>query len=126
MYRLIVPVGIWSVPWRYVSLLKVLLDKLNGDSIIDFTSISDEQYSKANSSILVTLLGIVTVVRPVQSMKAQFPMLVTLLGIVTEIRPVHFPKAPPPILITLLGIVTEVRPLHPQNVLCVDNQQFTC
>ncbi len=35
--------------------------------------------------MLVTLLGIVTEVRPVQPEKAEFPMLVTLFGIVTEV-----------------------------------------
>ena len=40
---------------------------------------------KAQSSMLVTLLGIVMLVRPVQSLKAQSPMLVTLLGIVYEV-----------------------------------------
>ena len=36
--------------------------------------------------MLVTLLGIVTEVRPLHQLKAEFPMLVTLLGIVTEVR----------------------------------------
>ena len=36
--------------------------------------------------MLVTLLGIVTLVRLVQFKNAQLPMLVTLLGIVTLVR----------------------------------------
>ena len=36
--------------------------------------------------MLVTLFGIVTLVRDEQSMKAQPPMLVTLFGIVTLVR----------------------------------------
>ena len=36
--------------------------------------------------MLVTLLGIVTLVRLVQPENASFPMLVTLLGIVTLVR----------------------------------------
>ena len=36
--------------------------------------------------MLVTLLPIVTEVRPLQPAKAVFPMLVTLLGIVTDVR----------------------------------------
>ena len=36
--------------------------------------------------MLVTLLGIVTLVRLVQPQNAQSPMLVTLLGIVTLVR----------------------------------------
>jgi hypothetical protein len=39
--------------------------------------------------MLVTLLGIVTLVRPVQPENAEDPMLVTLLGIVTLVRPVQ-------------------------------------
>ena len=37
--------------------------------------------------MLVTLLGILTEVKPEQPKKALFPMLVTLLGIVTEVKP---------------------------------------
>ena len=37
--------------------------------------------------MLVTLLPIVTLVKPEQPKKAQFPMLVTLLGIVTLVKP---------------------------------------
>jgi hypothetical protein len=37
--------------------------------------------------MLVTLLGIVRLVRPVQNRNASLPMLVTLLGIVTLVRP---------------------------------------
>ncbi len=62
--------------------------------------------------MLVTLLPIVTEVRPLQPEKAYCPMLVTLLGIVTEVRPLQPEKAKPPMLVTLLGIVTEVRPLQ--------------
>ena len=39
--------------------------------------------------MLVTLSGIVTLVREVQSTKAKFPMLVTESGIVTLVREVH-------------------------------------
>jgi hypothetical protein len=39
--------------------------------------------------MLVTLLGIVTLVRPVQPENAYAAMLVTLLGIVTLVRPVQ-------------------------------------
>ena len=40
-------------------------------------------------------------------------MLVTLLGMVTEVRPVQPRNAEPPMLVTLLGMVTEVRPVQP-------------
>ncbi len=43
--------------------------------------------------MLVTLLGMVTEVRPLQPEKAQFPMLVTLLGMVTEVRCLQSLKA---------------------------------
>ena len=39
--------------------------------------------------MLVTLSGIVTLVRPVQTANAPYPMLVTLSGIVTLVRPVQ-------------------------------------
>ena len=39
--------------------------------------------------MLVTLLGIVMLVRPEQSANAALPMLVTLLGIVMLVRPEH-------------------------------------
>jgi hypothetical protein len=37
----------------------------------------------------VTLLGMVTLVRPLQSENAELPMEVTLLGMVTLVRPVQ-------------------------------------
>ena len=60
--------------------------------------------------MLVTLLGIVTDVRPEQELKAERPMLVTLLGIVMDVRPEQELKALSPMLVTLLGIVMAVRP----------------
>ncbi len=44
-------------------------------------------------------------------------MLVTLLGIVTEVKPEQAEKAELPILVTLLGIVIVVKLLHPRNAL---------
>jgi hypothetical protein len=41
---------------------------------------------------------------------------VTLLGIVTEIKPLHHLKADLPMDVTLLGMVTEVKPLQPSKV----------
>ena len=43
--------------------------------------------------MLVTLLGIVTLVKPLQKAKATFPMLVTLLGIVMLVKPSQPRKA---------------------------------
>ena len=59
--------------------------------------------------MLVTLLGIVTEVKPEQPLKAATPMLVTLLGIVTEVKPEQLQKACNPMLVTLLGIVMDVK-----------------
>ncbi len=43
--------------------------------------------------MLVTLLGMVTEVKPVQLQKAWFSMLVTLLGMVTEVKLLQPSKA---------------------------------
>ena len=43
--------------------------------------------------MVVTLLGIVIDVKPVQPEKARLPILVTLLGIVMDVKPVQPPKA---------------------------------
>ncbi|GHT12601.1 hypothetical protein AGMMS4956_07460 [Bacteroidia bacterium] len=46
-------------------------------------------------------------------------MLVTLLGMVTEVRPLQSEKAEPPMLVTLLGMVTEPFPAgHKITVSC--------
>ncbi|GIT05904.1 MAG: hypothetical protein CM1200mP29_13150 [Verrucomicrobiota bacterium] len=54
------------------------------------------------------LSGIVTLIRLVQYRKAFDPMLVTLSGIVTLVRP-QYSKVLLPMLVTLSGIVTLVR-----------------
>src|ERR1019366_10570494 len=59
--------------------------------------------------MLVTLLGIMTSVRLVQSSNASSPMFFTLLGIVTLVKPAQPMKAAVPMLVTLLGIVTLVK-----------------
>ena len=61
----------------------------------------------------MALLSILTVVKSGQERKADSPMLVTLLGMVMEVRPLQLPKARIPMLVTLLGMVMEVRPLQP-------------
>ena len=64
--------------------------------------------------IEVTLLPIVTDVRPVQPSNARGPIEVTLLGMVTDVRP-----EPANVLFSIevivLGIVTDVRPLQLAN-----------
>ena len=62
--------------------------------------------------MLVTLLGIVTLVRPVQPANAVSPMLVTLSGMVTLVRLGSHERIDP-MLVTLLGIVTLVRLAQP-------------
>ena len=44
--------------------------------------------------------------------KAELPMLVTVLGMVTEVRPLQPEKAELPIKVTELGMVTEERLLQ--------------
>ena len=55
-----------------------------------------------------TVFGIVAEISP-EPAKAQSPMLVTLLGIVSEVREEQLLKASFPMLVTLLGIAKEVR-----------------
>ena len=57
--------------------------------------------------MLVTLLGIVTDVKPRQFEKADSPMYVTLLGIVIEVIS-EIVKTPFPIRVTVLGILNEL------------------
>ena len=90
--------------------LKLLLAADGGFSLLHIKT--GEQPEKASSPMLVTLLGMVTEVRLLQSRKASEPMLVTLFGMVTEVRPRQYWKALSPMLVTLLGMVTEVRLLH--------------
>jgi hypothetical protein len=67
--------------------------------------------------MLVTLLGIVMLVSPLQRLKAQGPILVTLLGIVTLVSPLQPKKVDTSMLVTLLGIVMPVSPLQPSKAL---------
>ena len=63
--------------------------------------------------MLVTLTGIVTLVKPLQPSKAPPPMLVTLFGIVILVKPLQPSKAKEPMLVTLLPIVTLDKPRQP-------------
>ena len=40
---------------------------------------------------------------------------VTLLGMVTEVKPLQLKKASSPMYVTLLGMVTEFKPLQPKK-----------
>jgi len=68
------------------------------------------QPSKAWLPMLVTFLGIVIEVRPLQLLKAAAPMPVTLSGIKMEVRLVQLEKAEEPMLVTLFGIVVFGQP----------------
>ena len=76
-----------------------------------------EQPENANSSRLVTLLGMMTLVKLVQKPNAKRPRRVTLLGSSTLARLVHPANAQSPILVTPFGIVTLVRLLHPSKAM---------
>ena len=65
--------------------------------------------------MLVTLSGIVMLIRLVQPSKAQFPMLVTLSGIVMLVRLVQPEKTETPILTTPSGMVTSP-PIEPKAI----------
>jgi len=58
----------------------------------------------ALAPIVVTLLGIVKAVNPVQPLKALAPIVVTLLGIVKAVNPVRPLKAESPIAVILVSV----------------------
>src|SRR5947208_1487939 len=64
--------------------------------------------------MLVTLLGMVTLVRP-QPLNAPLSMLVVLFGIVRLVSLRQLAKALIPMLVTLLGMLTLVRPVQLKN-----------
>ena len=74
----------------------------------------------------MTLLGILTDVRPLQPLNAYSPMEVTLLGIVTVVRLVQPWKVRVLIAVTPFGMLTDVRLVHLLNILNIDNQLLTC
>src|SRR5665213_1064507 len=74
------------------------------------TLVSSEQRANALIPILVTPLPIVRLVRLVQLAKVPSSMILTLPGIVTLVSGVSM-NASCPMLVTLLGIVTLVKPL---------------
>ena len=65
--------------------------------------------------MLVTLLGIVTLVSQLQPENAEDPIIATLFGIVTFVSPLQPENAEDPMPVTLSGIVTPVSPLQPEN-----------
>ena len=85
---------------------------VNGEDSPRYTVESLEQDENAESPMLVTLLGIVTLVNELQPENANGPMLVTLLGIVTHVNELQIQNAACTMLVTLLGIVTLVNELQ--------------
>ena len=82
-----------------------------------FTLVRLLQPQKALFPIVVTLLGIFTLVRLLQPWNAQYPIVVTLLGIFMLVRLLQSMKAVFSIVVTLLGIVMLVKLLQPLNAL---------
>ena len=60
--------------------------------------------------MLVTLLGNVSSVMPLQPRKADSPMLVTPFGNISSVKPVQPQKAPSPMLVTLFGMTLFLHP----------------
>ena len=62
---------------------------------------------------------------PEQQEKHEIPILVTELGMVMEVKPVQPRKQSYPKLVTELGIVMEVKPVQLMYLLLVDYQYYT-
>ena len=71
------------------------------------------QPEKACMLMLLTLLGIVTLVRLEQSLKTDKSIIEILFGISIFVKPKQYPKASYPMYVTLLGMVILVNPEHP-------------
>ena len=76
------------------------------------TLVKEEQAAKAYPPMLVTLFGIVMLVKDSQPLKACQPMLVTLPGIVMLVKDLQSSRALLPMLVTLFGIVMLVKDLQ--------------
>ena len=70
---------------------------------------------KADSSMLVTLLGNVSSVKPLQPWKAYSPMLHTLFGNVSSVKPLQPRKAEATMRSKVFGNVSSVKPLQPSK-----------
>jgi hypothetical protein len=86
--------------------LRELYEGLDASTENDFSPLQPEN---APPPMLVTLSGIVMLVRPLQPLNAKCPMLVTLSGIVTLVSPSQPLNAESPMLVTLPGIITSLR-----------------
>ena len=70
------------------------------------------QLANAYAPMLVTLSGIVMLVKLLQPLKVELPILVTLSGIVMLVKLLQLAKAELPMLVTLSGIAILVRLLQ--------------
>ena len=108
----VVPVGTFKVSGDAV-LRKILKDASITDLGRDRSIVARlVQNWNARSPMLVTLLPMVTLVRPEQVANAKDPMLVTLLGMVRLVSAAQPANALYPMLVTLSGMVTLVRPVQ--------------
>src|SRR5262245_39820497 len=101
---------VWFLSYRIPSTL--LYAGLSGFTIIALKAVHPE---KALLPMLVTLLGIIALVRLVQTKKAQSPILARLSGIDTFLRLRQSRKAEYAMVVTPLGIITSVTSLHFSN-----------
>ena len=65
------------------------------------------QPENAFSPIVVTLLGIVTLINPLHPANAKLPMVITLSGIVTLVRIVYLKNAEASMLVTGFSLIFE-------------------
>ena len=79
--------------------------------------VKEVQYSNAESPMLVTLSGMVMLVKASQERNALSPMLVTLSGMVMLVKEVQYSNALSPMLVTPSGMVTLVKAVQPENAL---------
>ena len=89
--------------------------RLSADANLPLNSFRLQQPLNTSVSIVVTLSGIVMLVRLRQPENASSLISVTLLPIVTLVRLLQPWNAPCPMLVTLLGMVMLVRLLQPEN-----------
>ena len=128
----------WTVALSLPTIVKLEIwgEKLNTYAFIVVTPLPivtlDRllQYPNANVPMLVTLSGIVILVKFIPA-NAQFPMLVTLFGISKMGRPVQSLNGPSPILVTLFGmsklfIAWQLRKAFiPMLVMCVPSSMLS-
>ena len=73
-----------------VPLIAVELELYHQPSVVSKVALANwEQPPNAHQPMLVTLSGMVMLVKPVQPSNAQEPMLVTLFPMVTPVKPVQ-------------------------------------